>query len=157
MFNDDIMIPFASSIFAKVKYLNEKTLSSFEHQRILESISEDIKKCTNFIAPLTSEAAKNKALSMNIRLNEMTWHNQPKYDKGRQIFHFEHLVPVSCIRKMCLNCISETEVLEILNTIPKTIWILKSEDRKLTMNGFRSKRENPEEVYNQLGIQIVYK
>lgn len=151
---NEMLLPFAQSIFIKCNAVKKLRLSTSNRARFLESISDDIKKCTNFIVPGVSNAAQEKANQIKINICTKNWHDQHKFDKGRSIFHFEHIVPVKSIRDECLSAFSEHEVHEILTTKLRVIWILKSEDYELTRLGFRSIRPEPEQAYSEAGIEI---
>jgi hypothetical protein len=153
-----LLKPFSISIFAKVSALREFEASTFltqaQRARLKESISDDIKKCTNFVKPKVSKSAKREALKIGVDLSQMNWHDQGRFDRGRSMFHWEHMVPVKSIREKCRQASSEEQVLEILMTAPCVVWILKSEDTILTQLGFRSNRDNPEAAYLKAGIEL---
>jgi hypothetical protein len=77
-----------------------------------------------------------------------------RFDRGRAIFHFEHMVPVKAIRSACLNCKSVDEVLGVLGRA-RVVWILKSENDELDRLGLRSDRSDPVAAYDQAGIVVV--
>jgi hypothetical protein len=151
----DLLRPFASSIHAKAGAVRDLDLTANQRARVLESISDDIKKCTNFVVPRVSVAAMRAAARCKIDLRTKNWHDQVRFDRGRRVFHLEHLVPVSAIRKACLERESEAGVLEVLCTRLQIVWILKTEDAKLTKLGYRSDRSEPEAAYRAAGIEIA--
>jgi hypothetical protein len=122
---------------------------------MLEAISDDIKKCTNFIRPKVSRAARDWATRLGIDLCAMNWHDQPRFDPARRKFHFEHFRPVSLIRSECIEKCSETEILEILKTQLTVVWILKSEDVELRRLGYQSNRPDPDKAYREAMIELV--
>jgi len=152
---DDLLAPFACSIYAKAKTLKSVELSSSQRARLLESISDDIKKCTNFIEPEVSQAALTAAERLQVDLRTKNWHDQPSFDAGRETFHFEHVVPVSAIRAACCDQGSEREIFAVLKGRLRVAWILKSEDAELTRLGHRSHRPDPDEAYRNAGIKLV--
>ncbi|KYG04272.1 hypothetical protein BE21_47720 [Sorangium cellulosum] len=152
---DDLLKPFACALYAKASTLNSVGLSSSQRARLLESMSDDIKKCTNFIEPEVSEAALAEAEHLQVDLRTRNWHDQPSFDAGREIFHFEHVVPVSAIRAACCDQQSESAVLAVLKGRLRVAWILKSEDAELTLLGHRSNRPDPDAAYRKAGIQLV--
>jgi integrase/recombinase XerD len=83
------------------------------------------------------------------------WHDQPSFDAGREIFHFEHVVPVSAVRTACCHQNSEGAVFAILKSRLRVAWILKSEDAELTRLGHRSNRPDPDAAYRNAGIRLV--
>ncbi|TKC92132.1 hypothetical protein [Polyangium fumosum] len=125
-------MPFARSILAKASALRSIDLLPNQRARILESISDDIKKCTNFIAPQVSTAAWKEAERLGVDLYSKNWHDQPAFDAGRQTFHFEHVLPVSAIRDACLELNSEAAIFDVLKKL-RVAWILKTEDAELTV------------------------
>ena len=154
---DELLFPFAQSIHVKAKAFNtlRPTLTASQSARMLEAISDDIKKCTNFVTPVASRAALEEAARMKVDICSKHWHDQPKFDRGRKTFHWEHVVPVSAIRAACLEADSESAVFEILRTRARVAWILKAEDSKLTRLGFRHKRDEPDAAYLQAKIELV--
>ena len=151
-----LLAPFAKSIFAKCAALSDVTLDLKPSQRarLREAICDDIKKCSNFVVPEVSEAALKEALALEIDLFSKDWHDQPAFDAGREVFHFEHVQPVSVIRDICLKSASEAEIQGVLEQKLRVAWILKAEDAELTRLGFRSKRDNPDAAYSQAGIRL---
>lgn len=152
---DDLLKPFASSIYVKASTLKSVELSSSQRARLRESISDDIKKCTNFIEPEVSEAALAEAEHLQEDLRTKNWHDQPSFDAGREIFHFEHVVPVSAIREACCAENSEGGVLAVLKSRLRVAWILKSEDAELTRLGHRINRPDPDEAYRKAKIRLM--
>ena len=152
---ETLLRPFASSIHAKASALRQLELATRERARVLESISDDIKKCTNFVRADVSERALDRARPLDVDLRTATWHDQPRFDPGRRVFHLEHIVPVSTIRHACLEAPSDSAVLEILATSLRVAWILKEEDSVLTHLGYRSRRQDPEAAYREAKISLV--
>ncbi|WP_437956632.1 hypothetical protein WME76_35380 [Sorangium sp. So ce119] len=152
---DELLKPFACSLYAKACTLSSVELSPSQRARLLESMSDDIKKCTNFIEPEVSEAALAEAEHLRVDLRAKNWHDQPSFDATREIFHFEHVVPVSVIRTACCGQNSETAVLAVLKSRLRVAWILKSEDSELTRLGHRSNRPDPDGAYHKAGIRLV--
>jgi len=152
-----IVKAFATSIWAKVCLLRDSHLEELEERhklRVRESISEDIKKYTDCITPRVSDAAQTEPAARDVNLSAMGWHDQPQFDRGRKLFHLEHMTPVSAIREECLSAPSISSIESALNSA-KTAWILKSEDRKLTALGFRTNRPDPENAYQKAGITFT--
>jgi hypothetical protein len=150
----ELLWPFAQSIHAKATAVHELELTIEQRARVLESISDDIKKCTNFVDPRVSIGAKKVADRRKIDLWSKNWHDQPAFDPGRQVFHLEHFIPVSTIREACLEQ-SAAGIREILSTRLQIVWILKTENAKLTKLGYRSRRPEPEAAYRAAGIEIA--
>jgi hypothetical protein len=156
MMTDEILLPFARAIYAKARALDalRPSLSSGDRARFRESISDDIKKVSNFVTPEVSEAAYAEAKVLDIDLRKMNWHDQPTFDAARELFHFEHVQPVSAIRSLCETAESEEAVLDILKTKLRVAWILKTEDAELTRLGYRHKRCDPDRAYGEAKIVV---
>ena len=149
-----VLRAFASAILAKARAVRSLTQSPTHHRRLLESISDDIKKVSNLRPHEMSVAAATEAEVLGIDLREQTWHDQPRFDADREVFHVEHMVPVSALRELCLECGDEEHVLDILTSRLRVVWILKSEDAELTRLGFRHRRPDPEDAYRQAKIVV---
>ena len=96
-----LLKPFATAIHAKVEGLGVIAAHSgaahrAHRTRMLESISDDIKKASNFIPHPQSVRAHNHEKARGINLAEKTWHHQNAFDKGRETFLVEHKVPMMC-------------------------------------------------------------
>jgi hypothetical protein len=148
---------FACSIFAMVEALRTLDLTRPQQQRLLEAISDDIKKYTNFTAHRVSEAANAIAQSLEppVDLQENTWHDQPRFDRGRQRFIVEQINPVSQLRKLCLLAKGIDEVARILTEELRVAWLTREEDLLLRKNGHRFKRPDPNAAYCKSGIRLL--
>lgn len=147
----EILDAFAESIWAKARLMSAVELNSRERLRVREAISEDIKKITDLLPPRVSAAARLEAERRGVDLRLMAWHDQHRFDQGRQMFQWEHILPVGAIRERCLRALSPAAVAEILETA-RVAWILKEEDRRLTSLGYRASRPDPEAAYREAGI-----
>jgi hypothetical protein len=154
---DDLLRPFAQSIYAKVMAYRdlEAALTNSQAARFRESISDDIKKCSNFITPDASRAALREASSLGVNLYKMNWHDQGRFDAGRKLFHFEHVNCVKDLQRACLKETTHGAILDILKTRIRVAWILKSEDACLSRLGYRSDRPDPSVAYKEAGIELV--
>jgi hypothetical protein len=150
----EIQKAFAKSIYLKVMLIKKLELTKKENSRVIESISDDIKKYSDLNVPGSSKNASLKAQEIGIELSTQSWHDQPKFDHSRKIFQYEHYFTVKTIREKCLKAMSEEEIMDVLKDNATVIWILKDEDKKLTALGYRSKRENPAIAYKEAGIEI---
>jgi hypothetical protein len=146
-----LLEPFAQSIFAKTTAIHILDLERKTKARFLESISDDIKKCSNFVRPLVSKNAQEASVKYKFNLCVMNWHDMKSAD--RKIFHFEHVNTVSSLRAACCEAHSIESILEILLSNISIAWILKEEDARLTSNGYKSKR--PKNAYDLVGIKLV--
>ena len=152
----DALLPaFARSIWAKARALNDPDLTNRGRVRLLESISDDIKKYSDFVQPEASRAALQRAAQLEVDLCAKGWHDQPTFDAKRQVFHWEHVRPVSAVRKACVEAASEVDVADALQRLLRVAWILKEEDRVLTRLGYRSRREDPEAAYRHAQIELI--
>ena len=145
---------FADCIWVKVHALQELQLDPDEVTCIKGSISGDIRKYTDLLEPVVSERAHDHAQRLGVDLRAMRWRDQHGFDKGRQVFHFEHIVPVAVVRAKCLEATCGDEIRYILREWARVAWILKEEDRTLTDLGYRSKRPDPEIAYKSAGIRL---
>jgi hypothetical protein len=150
---------YAHSIFSKTNALARLELSPNQRKRLRASITADIRTCGLLIypevkLPEVSEAAQREAERIGIRICDMTWYNQTAFDKGRKVFHWEHVNPISCIQKSCEEAKSEEEIVDILMRQLRIAWILKREDAELTRLGYRSKREDGDSAYRDAKIVL---
>lgn len=148
---EKLLEPFSQSIFSKKEAIATLDLEKKEKARFLESISDDIKKCSNFVPPEVSEKANDKASKCKFDLFKMNWHDMKSAD--RKTFHFEHVNTVSSIRAKCLEANSSGDVLIILLKRIRIAWILKEEDKRLIENKFRTNR--PDDAYEKVGIKLL--
>jgi hypothetical protein len=130
--------------------------SSAQRARLLEAISDDLKKCSTFLRPKVSRAALDAATRLGVDLRSMNWRDQPRFDPQRTTFHIEHMVQASAIRAVCLNASSNVAVLAILKEHLCVAWILKSEDRELTQRGYRVSRVDSATAYRESNIELVH-
>lgn len=150
----ELLTVFAQSISLKATVAREVELEMREQRRLLESISEDIKKYTDLLPPLVSVGAQAEADRRGVDLRGMGWHDQHRFDRGRSTFQWEHIVPVGQIRSSCLEARNTGEIVQILKTA-RVAWILKEEDRRLTGLGYRSVRPDPDDAYRAAGITLL--
>jgi len=149
-----LMVPFAAAIFAKAEALRNLELKAAHRSRLSESISEDIKKASNLHPHRMSVAAHTKALELEkpVNLAEMTWHDQEKFDQGREVFIVEHRATVSFLKRRCLAAADHDAVLEVLEKEIDVVWILREEDDELTRLKYVSKR--PPTAYDEAKIEL---
>ena len=144
--------PFARAICAKIETL-DLGLNLLQIQRLRESIGDDIRKYSDCHTPEASKAALETAAPLGIDLYTMHWHNQKKFDPGRSIFVFEHVVPVGVIRDECIAAHTESAIMDVLMNRTRVAWILRSEDALLNGHGYCRKR--PPHAYTEVGIELV--
>jgi hypothetical protein len=138
----------------KVDLISHLDLTPIEIKTLKETISVEIRKYTDLIKPRMSSAANKVAEEMGIMLSSLTWHKQNSVDPGRKIFHLEHLWPVCILRNACLKASTHSDINDILQKAT-VVWILKSEDKVLNENGYRSKRKDPLLAYKTCSINII--
>jgi hypothetical protein len=153
--SDDILRPFAIAIHAKASALRTLSLTERERARLTESISDDIRKCSDLVEPAVSRKAHELASKMGIDLYSKGWHDQPAFDSGRARFLWEHVLPVAEVRGCCAELESADQVREMLRRRLKVAWLLRSEDAELTRLGYRSRRPDPEGAYRDAGIELL--
>ena len=122
-------------------------------------INHACRELEDFIEPKVSVKALDLARSMNLGdLRECHWDHQVRRmkDPDRRLFHWEHFVPVSVLRKRLLGLTDPTAstVVSVLSSAD-IAWILKSEDVELSRRGYRSDRETPNDAYLASGIHFV--
>lgn len=147
-----LMRPFATAIYAKVRALKELDLTQAQQSRLRESISDDIKKASNFHGHKVSVNARAKAIALGVDLTKETWHEQHGFDPGRQLFIVERMTTVSTLRERCLRAADEDSVLAVLTEEIRVVWVLREEDERLTLLKYRSKR--PASAYAEAKIEI---
>ncbi len=102
-----------------------------------------------------SEKADDVAKEKGIPLYKMTWQNQTKWDKKRELFHYEHCNPIS---ELIEDVLETNRKIEDIIKDDYVCWILKTEDEKLNKKGFRSERRKYggwEECYKKCEIEIL--
>lgn len=121
---------------------------------LLNTINGMCRHMEYFCRAYASEAALAKARELGFELSGWDWHSQPKFDPGRETFHFEHVTTVKSIRDAVILARSEEEIAAALSR-SKVAWILKDEDLELTAKGYRSNRENSDAAYEAARIKLV--
>lgn len=120
------------------------------------------RKMEIFVDPEVSVEAKAEATRRGVKgesLRTVSYKDQPTRlkDKGREVFHWEHVMPVSQMKKRLLDgqtpCTS-THVLSVIRQID-IAWILKSENVLLHKKGYRSERPaDPWDAYRESNIKM---
>lgn len=156
----EVVRPFAISIAAKAKALETLELGRVQQARFRESMSYDLRKCSDALLPdlrppLVSQAAASVAAELGVNLRREIWQTQLRFDPGRKVFHFGHLAPLAALRDRCSIAGSVDEVLQIIADQLYVAWITKQEDKQLVQQGFASKRLNPREAYKKAGILLI--
>lgn len=155
-----LLTAFTSSIFEKARALEDPLITGRQKRYLNKAISFEIRHACDAmlpdnLIPRVSVNAEIAARRIGVDLRLLDWHDQPKFDPGRKLFHLEHIVPVSDIRKSCCIASSREAVLEVLINQIAVAWILKEEDERLVRLGFRSIRPDPEAAYRAAGIELI--
>lgn len=113
-----------------------------------------------FYRTRVSKAAAAKAAALKIGdLSLYAWNDQKSKmrDPKREIFHYEHVYPVSQLRHglEALDPPTDEAVLSLVKR-GAVAWILKEECKRLDAAGYRSQRpEDPWQAFREVGIEMV--
>lgn len=97
-----------------------------------------------------SKLAKAGIISSDVSLKTLQWKDQPSFDEGRKIFHYEHCTPIKSLVDEALYTDNDVD-----NILAKSVvcWILKTENEELDKKGYRTKRDGGwKKCYNDCGI-----
>jgi hypothetical protein len=83
--HEQVIEAFSHSIYAKIKLYRSNVLDDKGSRRLLESISFDIRMFSDLLIPRYSRAAQEMADLFRVSLSDKSWHDQTKFDKGRQL------------------------------------------------------------------------
>lgn len=123
-------------------------------------ITRACRKIELYVEPRYSVKAELAANEMKIGcLSQYQWNDQnlKMKDKGRKVFHWEHILPVSTMVKklLALDDPTNSAIIDIIKNAD-IAWILKVENDRLEFQGYRTKRpENPLDAYHSCGIKLV--
>lgn len=99
-----------------------------------------------------SQKAIEYAKEHDIPLKDMRWHNQPKYDSGRQVFILEHCMPVHQLVEMAMD--DSVPVDDVLAQ-EATAWITREENQRLNDAHYQKKRPGGwQKCYAECGIEV---
>lgn len=114
-----------------------------------------------FVVPEVSVRAAEEAAAQGLPdIRGFTWSDQVNRmrDVGREVFHWEHVLPVAEMKRRLLDpkeCCTAQDVEKIIASVD-IAWILKTEDAMLTANGFLHRRpDDPWDAYAKSGIEIL--
>lgn len=158
--SDQLLLLFSGSIFEKSQALKEEFITVRQKRYLNRAINFEIRHACDALlpdnlTPRVSIKAHEVAQCIGVELRHMDWHDQPKFDPGRKVFHMEHVVPVKNVRGSCILAPSKEAVLDVLKQQIVIAWILKEEDNRLNQLGFRSNRPDPWGAYKAAGIEII--
>ncbi|MEV6012732.1 hypothetical protein AB0M29_38865 [Streptomyces sp. NPDC051976] len=155
-----VCLPFAQGLFDKSRALKDFDFNKHQRARLRESISVDVRKLCDMLIPdarypQVSVAASERAAAIGVDLRQETWHSQTRFDRGRAVFHYEHMNPVSQIVKALATADSVAAIVPILSDGLRLAWITKVEDARLTTLGYRYKRPDSGAAYAEAGIVLL--
>ena len=114
-----------------------------------------------FVKPEVSVEANSKAVSLgHTALNEKWYGFQEVGNEKKPLFHWEHVLPVSDLKRRLVELQKPRQIKSIKEELMKAdiAWILKSEDKTLNERKLRNKRrKDPWDAYRECGIKIVGK
>jgi len=160
MIEDDKLSKIMPGFYSLIEIIqnskNDKSLLEFAKV----SLKNNLRSLEFLVKPNVSVEADSLGKQRGLKdLVEYSWKDQPSKmkDKGRTLFHWEHVLPVSVIYNTMVNEYPNKEnILKCMKNY-SICWITKEEDQKLTSNGFRHDRnyEDPWSAYREVGIQIL--
>ena len=107
-----------------------------------------------------SKAAAAEAVKLKIGdISRYAWHEQKSKmcDHKRKIFHYEHVYPVSQLRRdlKTLSPVTDEDISRLIRRM-EVAWILKDECKLLDKAKYRSKRpEDLWQAFREVGIEMV--
>lgn len=127
--------------------------TGFLSPQISTSVSERAHERYEMIRRLPS----GKDLPTDMR--EVPWDLQPKFDKGRKVFHLEHVYTGDMFRTAAREIRDVQGLVRLVRDNYRVAWILKTEDQELNRNGFRSERgsslKEALDAYSKSGIRLL--
>jgi hypothetical protein len=151
---------FARGVRDKALALDQLDLTKAQSSVLRKSIAVDVRKLCDMVFPtvrayeISAEAAA-AASARHVDLQTQTWDTQPRFDPGRKIFHYEHMVTVADIIDAVLQADDEESATDALACRIRVAWILKEEDARLTDLGYRHRRPDPDAAYAHAGIKLL--
>lgn len=151
------MTPFLQACVKVVQLqaeLYNQSTSKVDRQHLRRMISVTIRNLTDHpeFGTSMSQAAKELADSKSIPLHELTYDKQTRWDPGRQLFAYEHMVPVKSLMYAVIADPSKTA--EVLQSA-KIVWVTRTENQKLNDLSFAHNRPDPVNCYEQAGIVVL--
>ena len=99
-----------------------------------------------------SKAAMKKAVELNVDTKLITWKTQTKWDRKREVLHFDHKTTIKDVVEDILLNPSNTQ--KILNSV-EIVWITKEENRVLDKSGYRNTRTDHSAAYVECMIEVI--
>ncbi len=138
-----------------VRHQGSKPLQAW-YASLLKHLCRELE---DFAPRNVSKAACDEALRNDIAdLREFHWNDQHKFDKGREVFQWEHMVPASDLFWDLVALAKDAKhteherVAKVLRRA-RIAWILKDEDKGLPKN----RRADPWRAYQDAKIELVYR
>jgi hypothetical protein len=158
---DELVRPFVVALQAKRPLLQHAALTREQRARVLESMSDDLKKMCDVVVPSVRPASVSRealalANILGTDLCQLTWHQQQarkRADARWAALHREHVVPILALRNACVDAIDLETAIGEIDRLLHIAWITKAEDARLTAAGYRKQR--PTTAYDDLGIELV--
>ena len=77
---------------------------------------------------------------------------QKRFDPGRKLFAYEHMVPV---KNLMYAVIADPSKAEEILCSAKIVWVTRGENDRLNELGFAHNRPDPIKCYADAGIQVL--
>lgn len=151
---------FSVGMWAKRELLLSGVLSARQSGHVKSSLTQDIRKLCDvlvptYLVPLVSRRAHEAASRLGVDLRATGWHQQLAFDKGRVVFHLDHLETVMDIRTAFLDAPDQAAARDLLADRLAVAWILKEENAVLDRNGLRIHRPDGRQSYAESGIELL--
>ncbi len=125
-----------------------------KHMRV--QLSKSIRNATDHpdFVLRASVAAQALAAERGIDLSKMTYDNQvqKRFDPGRKLFAYEHMVPV---KNLMYAIIAEPSRAEELLRSAMIVWVTRAENDRLNQLGYAHERPDPQKCYEEAGIKVM--
>lgn len=155
-----IVNAFSAGMWAKRLLLEEQHLAARQVSAVKSSLTQDIRKLCDvlvpmYLVPFVSRRAHESATSLGVDLAVTGWHQQLSFDKGRAIFHLDHVTTVQDIRSQFLAAPNRSTATQVLGEQLAVAWILKAENAVLDERGLRNHRADGHAAYAECGIELL--
>jgi hypothetical protein len=142
----------------KKAVIGNTTISKVEKQMLKHLADRCVRVATHLIPPDASDKAIKRAKKHNIDLHALREKDRNKAEQiikkedptDTERFILEHHLPVNEILKK----LEDSVIIRLENEI-KAVWVLDSEDKRLSKLGYKKKRKFPDEAYEKAGIKVI--
>ena len=131
--------------YKKIKDIKYKKYYTASLNRLLRAFSNEV------AVTCVSKAAKIEALKRKIDLTKMTWDNQNEFDLHRQIFHYEHCIPIDQLVEKILNT---NDTIESVLKDNFVCWTLVTESKMLDTK-YKKYRKNWKKCFAEFNIKPI--